>query len=56
MLLYLYKLNFLYIRWFRHISETTESYKARDGKIKKQEPVSHVIDYEDIIQGTKKKS
>ncbi|XP_025200480.1 rho guanine nucleotide exchange factor 11 [Melanaphis sacchari] len=43
--------------WFRHISEATESYKAREGKIKKQEQTSlHVIDYEDIIQGTKKKS
>ncbi|XP_025425512.1 rho guanine nucleotide exchange factor 11-like isoform X3 [Sipha flava] len=43
--------------WFRHISEATEAYKAREGKIKKQEQTSHhVIDYEDIIQGTKKKS
>ncbi|CAH1732957.1 unnamed protein product [Aphis gossypii] len=43
--------------WFRHISEATESYKAREGKVKKQEQTSHhVIDYEDIIQGTKKKS
>lgn len=45
-------LNFFIFRWFRHISEATESYKVRESKIKKQE---HVIDYEDI-QGIKKKS
>lgn len=54
---YLFYIQLVYIRWFRYISEATEAFKARDGKIKKQEQTSHhVIDYEDIIQGTKKKS
>ncbi|XP_050528343.1 rho guanine nucleotide exchange factor 11-like isoform X2 [Daktulosphaira vitifoliae] len=42
--------------WFRHISEATDAYKAREGKMRKQEQNPHTVDYEDIIQGTKKKS
>ncbi|XP_050433576.1 rho guanine nucleotide exchange factor 12-like isoform X2 [Adelges cooleyi] len=41
--------------WFRHISEATDAYKAREGKMRKTEPQQqsphHVIcDYEDIMQ------